>query len=485
MSESPYEGLKPELLWKHFAAIAAIPRCSKNEAAAAKYVLDWAAEHAGFEPQQDEAGNVVVRVPGTAGLEGAPAVVLQGHLDMVGEKNSDSPHNFDTDPIPVLRDGDWLRADGTTLGADNGVGLAASMAVAEDPAAAHGPLELLFTVDEETGLTGAQGLKSGFVTGKTMLNLDSEEEGALYVGCAGGVDTNISLDLHRTQGEGEDVLVKVSGLRGGHSGLDINKGRANAVGVLAWYLVRLRQQVDFALVSFDGGDKHNAIPREAEARIRISPADADAVHALRVEVLADVQAIHGENDPDAALEILAADPQSMPLDTASRDAFLDLVTAMPHGVLAMSQAVDGLVETSTNLAVARLERDIAHLEESSRSSVMPALAAVQQRLFAMARLAGARPVSVGGYPGWQPDMDSEVLNKARAVHEQLFGKQPEIKAIHAGLECGIIGEKMGGMDMISFGPEIHNPHSPSECMKISTVDGFYSLLKGLLAELAA
>ncbi len=479
---SLYEGLKPELLWKHFAALANIPRCSKNEAAAAQYVKDWAAGN-GFEVSVDDSDNVLVRVPGTAGLESAPAVVLQGHLDMVGEKDSDSPHDFDKDPIPVKIEGDWITAEGTTLGADNGVGLAASLAVGEDPDAAHGPLELLFTVDEETGLTGAQGLQAGFVTGKTMLNLDSEEEGAVYVGCAGGSDTVIELPLTREAAAGEAVAVKVSGLRGGHSGLDINTGRGNAIQLLAWYLTRLRGETDFALVAFSGGDKHNAIPREATATVLLSDGGKAAAEAVLAATLADARTILGGSDAGVDMELGAGEGGDA-LTAGSRDAFLDLVLAMPHGVLAMSQAVDGLVETSTNLAVARIEADSARMEESTRSSVMPALAMAQQGLFALARGAGATPSTHGGYPGWQPNMDSEVLNKTRAVHEELFGKVPEVKAIHAGLECGIIGEKMGGMDMISFGPEIQNPHSPSECMKISTVAPFYNLLKGVLSALA-
>ena len=483
MSASPYEGLKPELLWKHFEAMVKIPRCSKNEAEAAKYVSDWAADK-GFEAVMDEMGNVMVRVPGTAGYEDAPAVVLQGHLDMVGEKDSDSPHDFDKDPIPVKVEGDWISAEGTTLGADNGVGLAASLAVGEDPDAVHGPLELLFTVDEETGLTGAQGLQPGFVTGKTMLNLDSEEEGAVYVGCAGGADSAVDLPVSREEATGEALAVKVSGLRGGHSGLDINTGRGNAIQILAWYLVRLGGEVDFALADFTGGDKHNAIPREATATILLPAGGKAKADELLATTLADVKSILGNCDAGVAMATGAGDAGGAALSKASRDAFLDLVLALPHGVLAMSQDVEGLVETSTNLAVARLEQDSAHLEQSTRSSVMPALAMAQQGIFALARLAGATPSTHGGYPGWQPNMDSAVLTKTKAVHEELFGKVPEVKAIHAGLECGIIGEKMGGMDMISFGPEIHNPHSPSECMKISTVAPFYDLVKGLLRALA-
>ena len=484
MSDSPFQGLEPALLFSHFEAFTRIPRCSRNEKQASDHVKAWAGER-GYGIKEDSLGNLVVQVPGTAGREDGPVVVLQGHLDMVGEKDSDSPHDFDNDPIPVVRDGDWLGANGTTLGADNGVGLAASMAVAEDPDAAHGPLELLFTIDEETGLTGAQGLESGFVTGKTMLNLDSEEEGEVYVGCAGGSDTNLTLPVARQAAEGAAYTLRLAGFRGGHSGLDINTGRGNAVQALGWYLSRLRGVAEFALADFAGGDKHNAIPREATAVVLLSAEAAAAAGSLADEFRADLAAIYGKTDAGFTFTVEAGGEASEPLAPRSRDRLLDLVAALPHGVLAMSQAVEGLVETSTNLAVLKLEEGAAKLQESTRSSVMPALAQAQQGIFALARLAGAEPHSHGGYPGWQPDMDSPVLKLAKEVHQRLTGAEPAVKAIHAGLECGIIGEKMGGMDMVSFGPQIENPHSPSEQVKISTMGPFYDLLKGLLAELAS
>jgi len=486
MTRSPFEGLEPALLFSHFEAFTKIPRCSRNEAAASAHVKAWAAER-GYPVKEDALGNLVIQAPASQGKEGAPAVVLQGHLDMVGEKNSDSPHDFDADPIPVKREGDWLCAEGTTLGADNGVGLAASMAVAEDPEAVHGPLELLFTIDEETGLTGAQGLESGFVSGKTMLNLDSEEEGAVYVGCAGGTDTDLTLPLERnaTAAQGETFTVTLAGFRGGHSGLDINTGRGNAAKALAWYLARLRGEASYSLLAMNGGDKHNAIPREARATVILDTAAKAAADSLRATFLEDLKLIYGVTDPDFSLTLEPGGAAMDALTNASRDTLLELIMALPHGVLAMSQAVEGLVETSTNLAVVKVGEASAQLQESTRSSVMPALAEAQQGIFALAWLAGADAHSDGGYPGWQPDMDSNVLAKVKAVHARLFGAEPEVKAIHAGLECGIIGEKMGGMDMVSFGPQIENPHSPSEQVKISTMGPFYDLLKGLLAELAS
>jgi dipeptidase D len=439
------------------------------------------------QAEQDGAGNVMVRVPATQGKQNAPVVVLQGHLDMVGEKDSNSKHDFDKDPIPVIRDGDWLTADGTTLGADNGVGLAASLALMDDPDSVHGPLELLFTVDEETGLTGAMEIPAGFVKGKIMLNLDSEEEGSVYVGCAGGNDTIARLPIKREKAEGEAFEVKVSGLKGGHSGLDINLGRGNAIKVLGWYLDRLRREVkdDLRLVAFSGGDKHNAIPREASATILLPAGRKAAAQAVLSRMQEDLRTTFSKTDQDVKIEMTASKSSGQPLTRDSRDKFLCMVMALPHGVLTMSQAVAGLVETSTNLAVARLEDKQATLHESSRSSVAPLLAQAQDEITALIRLAGAEPKDGGGYPGWQPNMDSKVLARAQAVHEKVTGKAPEVKAIHAGLECGIIGEKMGGMDMISFGPQIEWPHSPSERVKIDSVERFYRFLKALLQDLAS
>ncbi|MBW1808317.1 MAG: aminoacyl-histidine dipeptidase [Deltaproteobacteria bacterium] len=481
---SAFDGLKPELLFGYFEALTKIPRCSKNETQVAKWVVDLA-KSKGLEVDQDEFGNVVVRIPPTAGKEKAATIVLQGHLDMVGEKDSSSSHDFDKDPIKVLKEGNYLTADGTTLGADNAVGLAAGLALIDEKDAVHGPLELLFTIDEETGLTGAQGLQAGFVKGKIMLNLDSEEEGSVYVGCAGGGDTHVTLPVKRAPREGDAFAVHVKGLKGGHSGLDINFGRGNAIKILATFLDRLRGESDYGLVSFEAGDKHNAIPREATATILL-PADGKAqANKILDQLRSDLTACFGTSDSGVAIEMSSSQAGSDALSKESRDRLVCLVLAMPHGVIEMSQDVAGLVETSTNLAVVKLESDKAVYQESTRSSVMPALRMAQDSLFALAHLAGAKPESMGGYPGWQPNMDSKVLTRAKIVHEKVTGKIPEVKAIHAGLECGIIGEKFGGMDMLSFGPDIESPHSPSERVKIDSVERFYDFLKALLEDLAS
>ncbi len=481
MSSSVLEGLKPEGLWKHFGALSSIPRCSGNEAQAAAYVIEQARSR-GLEYVQDKTGNVVVRVPASPGKESVPPVILQGHLDMVGEKDSTSSHDFTRDPIQLARDGEYLVARGTTLGADNGIGLAAALSMMDEKST-HGPLELLFTIDEERGLTGAQGLETGFVRGSRMLNLDSEEEGSLYVGCAGGCDTLITLPLTRKPGKGEVFLLHVHGLRGGHSGLDINLGRGNALKILGWILDRMRGEVDFGLIDLDGGDKHNAIPREARAKILLAARKKGDVERLIQSMKEELSACYGKSDPGLAIDVLPAAAEIAPLVKRIRDRFIDLLVGLPHGVLAMSQAVDGLVESSTNLAVVKMEEEKAIFHESSRSSVMPALARIQESIFGVARLAGGEPERKGGYPGWQPNMDSPLLARARTVLERVSAQAPKVKAIHAGLECGIIGEKWKGMDMLSFGPQIEWPHSPSERVKIDSVERFYRYLIELLQDL--
>jgi dipeptidase D len=481
---SPFDGLTPEILWRNFEVLTKIPRCSGNEAAAARSVFTRARAK-NLNAIQDATGNVVVRVPGTPGKERASVVVLQSHLDMVGEKDSDSRHDFRTDPINVVRAGDWIGAQGTTLGADNGIGASAALAFLDDTSAIHGPLELLFTVSEEIGLDGARALTTDFIQGKILINLDSEEDGVIYVGCAGGVDTQIKLKVKRAKASGDGLVVKLGGLKGGHSGIDINMGRGNAVQILAWYLDRLRSEVDFKLVDFRGGDKHNAIPREASAVLLVPKGGREKAAAVREAAVADLKAMFGTTDPGLTLDLAKTSTKRGALTRRDRDRFINLIVSMPHGVLAMSQSIPGLVESSTNLAVVRLDKASGLLHESSRSSVMPALRRIQASIIAVARGHGAETIDKGGYPGWQPNLDSLLLRRARKVFVATTGTEPAVKAIHAGLECGIIGERLKGMDMISIGPQIEHPHSPSERVKIDTVERFYNLLKALVADLAS
>lgn len=478
------ENLKPEGLWKHFNAVCKIPHCSRNEKALGDYVLSVAKKHE-FPCRMDAVGNVVVEIPATKGREKAETVVIQGHLDMVCEKNSDTKHDFANDFIDAYVDGDWMKARGTTLGADNGIGLSAALAVSEDNILVHGPLELLFTVDEETGLNGANGLKSDFLKGKILLNLDSEEEGVFFIGCAGGADSEISLPLTRTFSQnGDPIKMTLSGLRGGHSGIDIHKGRGNALQLLARMLYNL--DVSFELVHLEGGNKHNAIPREAFAHLIVPKAETERFKKTVGKRFDDIRFEYKSVERDATLKFdLAADYHKKPMEESSKAAFISLLLGLPHGVEAMSQEIIGLVETSNNVAIVQCFNERALVHTSSRSSIASALEAIRAKIQAVAELSGATVKHLDGYPGWTPNLSSHLLAVTKDVSKKLTGKEPEVKAVHAGLECGIIGEKFPGMDMISFGPELQNPHSPDERVHISSVERFYNLLAATLKALTA
>ena len=486
---SPLAKLEPKLVWKHFDAIRQIPRPSKHEERVAEHVVSWAKSHS-FETKRDAAGNVLVKVPATAGHEKAPVVILQGHLDMVPEKNSDVAFDFLTDPIKVRVVGDYVYATGTTLGSDNGVGVATAMAVAEDPKAVHGPLELLFTIDEETGLTGAMQLDTKLLSGRTMINLDTEEDAAVYIGCAGGADTHATFTVSREDALDGTMPVRISvrGLRGGHSGVDIHENRANALKLLLRTLNAVRQKgIEFGIVSIAGGSKHNAIPREADAVLRIATSSEGSVQTVVNDCARLFKDEFGEIDPNQKLECvsLAEAPDNRQVWIRfDNDRVLDAMLACPHGVLGMSRAVPGLVETSNNLAVVTTEGSTVKVVTSSRSSVAPSLKATTEQIGAAFRLGGAKVEHLDGYPGWKPNPASKVFNTTVTVFEREFGKKPAVRAIHAGLECGLIGERYPGMDMVSIGPQIESPHSPDERVQISTVGRFYRLLTATLQELA-
>ncbi|MGE5236924.1 MAG: aminoacyl-histidine dipeptidase [Acidobacteriota bacterium] len=483
---SPLDSLEPRLIWQHFDAIRQIPRPSKHEERIAEHVVGWAKQR-GFETRRDAVGNIVVKVPASAGHEKAPVVVLQGHLDMVPEKNSDVAFDFLKDAIKVRVVGDYVYATGTTLGSDNGIGVASAMAVADDRTAVHGPLELLFTIDEETGLTGAMGIEPAMLAGRTLINLDTEEDAALYIGCAGGADISSRFTLKPRPAPAGAVGLQVSvrGLRGGHSGVDIHENRGNALKFLARALNAAREGgVNFALAAVNGGSKHNAIPREADAVVAVAKTRAGS---FRNKVKLAAKALKeefGEIDPNGRVEVSEVALPAQVWSRADRDRVLGAMLACPHGVLAMSRAVAGLVETSNNLAVMVTEGNELRVTTSSRSSVMPSLRATIEQVAAVFRMAGADVTTHDGYPGWKPNPDSKVLKTALAVFEREFGGKPAVKAIHAGLECGLIGEKFPGMDMVSMGPQIESPHSPDERVQISTVGRFYRLLKATLTELA-
>jgi dipeptidase D len=471
-----------KLLWSYFVELSKIPRGSKAEAEASAWVAAQG-RALGLEVDTDAVGNVLIRKPATPGREQRPVIAMQAHVDMVCEQNEGTGHDFTRDPIKLVVDGDMLRASGTTLGADNGIGVCAALAVLASPGLAHGPLEVLITIDEETGLTGAQNIRPGWLRAKYLLNLDSEEEGILTIGCAGGVDSIASRALTRVaQRSGtKPYRVKVSGLKGGHSGIDINSGRANAIRVLAQALTALGRDFRFELAAVKGGNKRNAIPREASAQIHLEPAQEAAFKAALARQQAHWRAAYGAFDPNLAiaLEPGTAGPALSAQDT---DALLRMLLAAPHGVEAMSPAIPGLVQTSTNLGVVETTEAEATVNLLTRSSVDASKAALADRIGAVCAASGFRHELTGGYPGWKPEPEATLVKFVNEVHQAVFGKPMEVVAIHAGLECGLIGEKYPEMEMVSFGPNMWDVHTPDEHVSIPSVANFWKYLVAVLAQ---
>ncbi len=490
---SELSSLEPGRLWGYFLELARIPRGSKNEAAAAGWVAAQA-RALGLEVETDAVGNVLVRKPAAPGREGRPGIALQAHVDMVCEKNEGTVHDFLRDPIEVVRDGDVLRARGTTLGADNGVGVATALAVLAAKDLVHPPLEALFTIDEETGLTGANAVRPGWLRSPRLLNLDSEEEGELTIGCAGGIDTVASRRVaFVTPTPGRHAFrLKVHGLKGGHSGIDIAAGRGNALRLLGQVLAALARTHDLQLASVRGGNKRNAIPREAVAVVLLDPAREAAVAADVARLSGEWKAALGAFDPNLAisLEPLAAGPAAgstepgarRALSPADAGALVGLLLAGPHGVEAMSPDIAGLVQTSTNLGVAETLDEAVELTFLTRSSIDSSKAALAARITGIAGLAGFECRGSNGYPGWKPEPGSAIVKLVDGVHQTLLGKAMVVKAIHAGLECGIIGEKYPGMEMASIGPSMWDVHTPDERVSIGSVQRFWRLLTAVLAQ---
>jgi len=476
------DGLKPQLVWKYFAEISRIPRGSKNEKQISTYILQTARK-LGLEARQDKSLNVVVRKPASRGREHVPMICLQGHLDMVCEKNADKVHDFQKDPIELVRKGNVLMANGTTLGADNGIAVATNLAIMDDKSLEHGPLEFLFTVDEEMGLNGASSLEPGFVQARILLNLDSEEEGALYVGCAGGRNTEAAWSLVTDEAPAGCVpaLVQVRGLRGGHSGLEIDKGRGNALKILTRTVLAL-EKVGARISRMEGGNKSNAIPREADALLYIPArkrAEADEiVTAFQQIAQAELQTV--EPDLTVVLEDVKGKKKGKVWKRPLQKKILRALSALPHGVTKMSADIAGLVETSTNLAIVKNASKKITVITSQRSSVASELDEIQHTVGSICELAGAEVQYSEGYPGWKPNMSSPILHAAKTSYERLYGREPDVKAVHAGLECGIIGERYPGMDMVSFGPTLEAVHSPDEKIYIDTVPRFYDFLLAIL-----
>ena len=480
---SVIENIEPKLVWKHFDEIRKIPRCSKHEEKIRAYVENFAKEQ-NLKYKTDKPGNIVISKPATKGMENKPIVILQGHMDMVCEKNSDVKHDFSKDPIKLKLKGDVLMADGTTLGADNGIGLAMSLAILEDNTLKHGPLEALFTVDEETGLTGAFALADDMLKGRIMLNLDSEDFGVLTVGCAGGGDSQISLPIKTKPINGSltSMTIKVSGLRGGHSGVDAHEQRGNAVKLLTRMLWEANEGYKFHITEIKGGDKHNAIPREAYAKISIEKSQKDKfISTLKQEgkdILEEIKPI----DPNFKVDFEDIDKLHSTLTEDTQNKLLDLLHGLPHGIDKMSYDIPDLVETSTNLAKVTIDDKTANISMSTRSSIKSALQDFRDRIRATAELSGAKVEEDSPYPGWKPNMNSNILKVSKKIFKDMYKKEPKVEAIHAGLETGIIGEKFPGMDMISIGPTIKYPHSPEEQVHVSTVGKTYDFVLKILEE---
>ncbi len=488
MSLSVIEGLAPSLLWNRFYEISQIPRASKSEDRIRLYLRNFA-EKNNLEFKEDKVGNIVMKVEATPGFENTPTVVLQGHVDMVCEKNKGTEHDFANDPLKLINDGEWIKADGTTLGADNGIGVAAALAVINDNEFIHGPLELLFTIDEETGLTGANNLQRGFINGTILLNLDTEEDGAFYVGCAGGVDTAgiFKIEYQEANKKLAPYSIFISGLKGGHSGINISEGRANAIKLIAFLLARLKNY-DYQLAFIQGGSKRNAIAREAEAVILIDPSNESSMREIINGFAIETSLEFKEADPEIKVIFEKCESPEKKYTKAFENDFtvkiINTLIALPHGVGAMSGAIKELVETSTNLATVTMDDKEIIIGTSQRSSIESAKRNIAHSVKAVFDLANCKVKSSDGYPGWQPNMSSEVLKLSRNVYKRLYSKEPLIKAVHAGLECGILGDKYPGLDMISLGPTIDGAHSPDERVNINDVEKFYDLLKAILAEIA-
>ena len=468
----------PVPIWSYFEEICKIPRLSKDEGRIRGYLLDFARKN-NLESTEDEVGNILIVRPPAKGMENRKTVVLQSHMDMVGEKNANYPHNWTTDPIiPAIKNG-WVTATGTTLGADDGIGIASQLAILTDENLVAGKIECLFTVDEESGMTGAININADSFSGRTLLNLDSEDEGILFIGCAGGMDTvgTMNYKPESLPVNSSALSISVTGLHGGHSGDEIHKGYGNAVKLMNRLLCDISVKHNISVAWFDGGNLRNAIPREAFSTIVFDKTDTDQVIACTENFYSAVTDEFGDLEKDLKISHAEVDIPQFVMDRESQIKFMNAMTACPHGVIAWSKDMDGLVETSTNLASAKFsENNTIRIITTQRSSVESAKneagAAVEKCL----RLAGAQVVHSDGYPGWEPNITSEILQITRKSYVTLFGKEPDVKAIHAGLECGLFYEKIKGIDMISFGPTIKGAHTPEEMIEISTTLMFWDLL---------
>jgi dipeptidase D len=479
--------LNPAPIWSFFEEICSIPRLSKNEGLIRQYLLDFAKKNK-LQAKEDEAGNILIIKPASPGMEKVKTVVLQSHMDMVGEKNADYPHNWKTDPIiPVIRDG-WVCAKGTTLGADDGIGIAAQLAILTDKNLIAGEIECLFTVDEESGMTGAINLKPEFFKGRTLINLDSEDEGILFIGCAGGMDTVGTMKYDKIPAGQDKCALKISitGLHGGHSGDEIHKGYGNSVKIMNRLLWNISNKLEISISDYDGGNLRNAIPREAFSTIVVNKSDSSTIKKYIDIFYLTLVDEFGDLEKDLKISFKDVELPSSVMDEDSQTKFLNLINCCPHGAIAWSKEMTDLVETSTNLASAKFtENNTIKIVTTQRSSIESSKFAVSEMVESCLRLANAEVVHSDGYPGWKPNMNSEILKITKESYFRLFGKEPSVRAIHAGLECGLIYEKFKGIDMISFGPTIRGAHTPEEMIEIKTVTMFWDLLIDVIIRMPA
>ncbi|MCK4361114.1 MAG: aminoacyl-histidine dipeptidase [Bacteroidales bacterium] len=473
--------LKPERLWYYFTEILKIPRPSKREEKIAEYLIKFGQKH-NLETIQDETGNILIRKPASKGKENVKSIVLQSHIDMVCEKNSDIVHDFDRDPIQAWIDGEWVKAKGTTLGADDGIGIAAQLAILESNDIEHGPVECLFTIDEETGLTGAFGLKSDLLKSNILLNLDSEDEGELFIGCAGGKDTLANLHFLKENVPDNITAFKITvgGLKGGHSGDDIQKGLGNANKILNRLLWNATNRYGMRLSVFDGGNLRNAIAREAYAIVTVSAKSQNKFIKYVEDFEKTIQKEYKITEPDLKVKAYSTQTPEFLIDITSQNKLLNAVYACPHGVITWSAEIPNFVETSTNLASVKTLKDEFLITTSQRSSVESAKKDICDMVASVFKLAGAKVKHTDGYPGWKPNPDSEIVDITENSYKKLFNQQPKVRAIHAGLECGLIGHTYPKMDMISFGPTLRGVHSPDERLNIETTEKFWDLLIDVL-----
>nr|WP_262385481.1 beta-Ala-His dipeptidase [Duffyella gerundensis] len=473
-------------MWDIFAKICSIPHPSYHEEALAEHIVSWAKEQ-GFWCERDAVGNILIRKPATAGLENRKPVALQAHLDMVPQKNNDTVHDFTTDPIQPYVDGEWVKARGTTLGADNGIGMASALAVLADKTVEHGPLEVLLTMTEESGMDGAFGLQANWLQAEILVNTDSEEEGEVYMGCAGGVDfiTTLPVEREAVPADYETLRLTLKGLKGGHSGCDIHVGLGNANKLLARFLAAHARDLDLRLIEFTGGTLRNAIPREAFATLAVPAAKVDALKSAAMAYLTTLQNELSDKDKNVNLQTEPLAHNGQALTANSRDRFIALLNSTPNGVIRNSDVVKGVVETSLNVGVVSINDQQAEIICLIRSLIDSGKEYVVETLTSLAELAGAHGAAKGGYPGWQPDASSPVMALVRETYQSLFGKTPNIQVIHAGLECGLFKKPYPNMDMVSIGPTITGPHSPDEQVHIASVGLYWQLLTALLKAIPA